>query len=57
MNNDYYNIDPQNKLLNVNVRYKKTVEVLLYISTITRIGVSASVNILGRRNEKLREAD
>lgn len=45
------------KELNDNKNYRKTVGDLLYISTITRPDISVSINILGRRNEKLREAD
>lgn len=57
MSPDYYNIDPEIKLLNDNWRYRKSVRDLLFISTITRSDISACVNILRRRNEKLRNAN
>lgn len=51
------NIDSKTDELKDNKNYRKAVEALLHILTITRPVIFVSVNILGRRNKMLREAD
>lgn len=53
----YLNINVEDILLPNNKMYRQATGALIYMVTITRPYISASVNIPSRRNEKLREKD
>lgn len=50
----YLNLDDEENLLPNNTKYRQAIGTLLYIGTITRPDISAAINILSLRNEKLK---
>lgn len=48
--------DEENQLPN-HTNYRQAIRVLLYLATVTRLDISAAVNILSRENEELLQRD
>ena len=47
----YINLEDEENLLPQNTQYRQVIGVLLYIATISRLDICATINILSCRNE------
>lgn len=54
---EYLKLVDNDKILTDNKTYRKDVSTLLYLTTVTRLNISAAINILSLRNENSREKD